>query len=244
MFSCYRPIADGAAMPGAPAALGPDDWNRLLSLSHGDKRRAFEQYAAYYLSTNGQRYWSDTHQLGVYLDGYHARLGPGSEVITEVYTLRRELPAFLAEVRRDFRAHDVDVVYGTVRLIERDDESVLAWAREPWACIIFNLHVEHTPDGIAHSADAFRRLIDLGIKHGGRYYLIAEHREDAQWVRNIRAEPRVRVRVGDRTFAATARVVPVESEPDLVRTVQGLSEKKYQWGDGLVVELELAERDR
>jgi hypothetical protein len=28
------------------------------------------------------------------------------------------------------------------------------------------------------------------------------------------------------------------SEPDLVRTVQQLSEAKYGWGDGLVVELE------
>ena len=56
-------------------------------------------------------------------------------------------------------------------LIERDDECFLAWAKEPYACIIFNLHIEHTPEGIAHSADAFRRLIDLGIKYGGRYYL-------------------------------------------------------------------------
>ena len=39
------------------------------------------------------------------------------------------------------------MIYGTVRLIERDDETVLAWAREPWACIIFNLHVDHTPAG-------------------------------------------------------------------------------------------------
>jgi len=26
-----------------------------------------------------------------------------------------------------------NVVYGAVRLIEKDDESFLAWAREPWA---------------------------------------------------------------------------------------------------------------
>ena len=51
-----------------------DDWNRLLYLSHADKGRAFDFYSRYYLSTNGQRYWSDTHQLSVYLDGYHATL--------------------------------------------------------------------------------------------------------------------------------------------------------------------------
>ena len=68
----------------------------------------------------------------------------------------------------------------------------------------------------------------------GRYYVIAEHGERAQWVRNLRAAPRVRVRVGARSFAATARVV---AEPDLGRAVQRRSEKKYGWGEGLVVEL-------
>ena len=29
----------------------------------------------------------------------------------------------------------------------------------------------HTTDGIDHAADAFRRLIDLAIERGGKYYL-------------------------------------------------------------------------
>jgi hypothetical protein len=56
-------------------------------------------------------------------------------------------------------------------LIERDDETLLAWAREPWACIIFNLHVTHTPEAIAGAADTFRGLIDLAIELNGSYYL-------------------------------------------------------------------------
>jgi len=30
--------------------------------------------------------------------------------------------------------------------------------------------VVHTPEGIRHSAAAFRRLIDIGIRHGGSYF--------------------------------------------------------------------------
>jgi deazaflavin-dependent oxidoreductase (nitroreductase family) len=41
----------------------------------------------------------------------------------------------------------------------------------------------------------------------GRYYLIAEHRERANWVRNLQARPQVTVRLGDRQFDATARIV-------------------------------------
>ena len=49
----------------------------------------------------------------------------------------------------------------------------------------------------------------------GRYYLIAEHGARAQWVRNIRAESRVRVRVGEARFAAVGRVVDAAAAADL-----------------------------
>jgi hypothetical protein len=67
--------------------------------------------------------------------------------------------------------------------------------------------------------------------------VVAEHRERAQWVQNLRALPRVTVRLGRRSFPATARVVDARAEPALARAVRWLSEKKYGWGDGLVVEL-------
>ena len=47
----------------------------------------------------------------------------------------------------------------------------MPWARQSYACTIFNLHTVHTPEGIAHSAEAFRRLIDMAVKRGGTYYL-------------------------------------------------------------------------
>jgi deazaflavin-dependent oxidoreductase (nitroreductase family) len=67
--------------------------------------------------------------------------------------------------------------------------------------------------------------------------VIAEHGEDAAWVRNLRAKSAVFVRVGDRRFAARARVVHVRAERELWRDVRARSEAKYGWGDGLVVEL-------
>ena len=51
------------------------------------------------------------------------------------------------------------------------------------------------------------------------------------------ADPAVRLRVGRRTFRARARVVDPRVARALVRAVRQLSEKKYGWGDGLVVEL-------
>ena len=70
-----------------------------------------------------------------------------------------------------------------------------------------------------------------------RYYVIAEHGARAQWVRNIRAESRVRVRVGEARVAAVGRVVDAGAEPDLHAAVEARSREKYGWGDGLIVEL-------
>jgi deazaflavin-dependent oxidoreductase (nitroreductase family) len=75
-------------------------------------------------------------------------------------------------------------------------------------------------------------------QHDGRYYLVAEHREQAQWVQNVLARPAVSVRVGDQTVDATARVVDALTEPQLHETIQELSRSKYGWGEGLAVELE------
>jgi len=178
VFSTYVPVDAATPIPPTQRSLAADDWQRLLHLAHTRKSEAFEAYARHYLATNGQLYHSDLHQLADYLDDYHPALDramgaahPGSEMITEIYVPRDALVDFLTDVREDFRRERVDLIYGTVRLIERDDESVLAWAREPWACTIFNLHVDHTPAAIARSGEHFRRLIDVATRRGGSYYL-------------------------------------------------------------------------
>jgi FAD/FMN-containing dehydrogenase len=178
VFSCYRPVADDVPIPEAQQELGEQDWAELLYYGHTDRGRAYDLYTRYYLATSGQIYWSDSHQRSAYLDGYHREIDrrtgarhAGSEMITEIYVPRTGLASFLDHVRDDFRRHRVELIYGTIRLIERDDESFLAWAREPWACIIFNLHVGHTEDGLRKASADFRRLIDRAIERGGSYYL-------------------------------------------------------------------------
>ncbi len=178
VFSCYRPIDDECAGDDPQRALNASDWQQLLTLAHTDKTSAFDHYAKHYLQTSGQRYCSDRHQLSLYLDDYHealdATLGTctrGSEVISELYVPRRRLHDFMLQARETLRARKADVIYGTVRLIERDDESLLAWAREDYACIIINLHVDHTQNGRAKAAADFQALFDDAIALGGSFFL-------------------------------------------------------------------------
>ncbi len=176
VFSCYEPVPDTTPIPGDQRALTAVDWQRLVLLAHTDKSAAFEHYARHYLASSGQIYWSDTLQLSVYVDDYHREVDRalghrGSEVITELYVPRPRLADFMSEAAADFRANRVDPVYGTVRLIRKDDETHLAWAREDYACVIFNLHVAHDDAGEAHAAAALRRLIDMAIRRNGSFYL-------------------------------------------------------------------------
>jgi len=192
VLSAYLPVDDDAPVTASPTELSAEQWQQLLALAHDDKGRAFELYAGHYLATHGQVYLSDLHQMGVYVDGYHERMGgpdrgqggvSASEMITEVYVPREQLTGFMRACREDFRAHQVEFIYGTIRVIEPDTETALPWAQGNRACVIFNLHVRHDPAGVAKAAADFRRIIDRALERGGSFFLTYHRWATAEQVR-------------------------------------------------------------
>jgi FAD/FMN-containing dehydrogenase len=178
VFSCYQPLPDDTPIPEQQRYLSEDDWARLYTLARANKRKAFETYAGYYRTTSGQVYWSDTHQMSGGIDYYHQVLerqrgmAPNStEMITEVYIRRDVLNDFLTVARQDFREYHVDLTYGTIRFIEKDEDTFLAWAGSEAVCVLCNLNVIHTPEGKQKAAEDFRRLIGRAVAFGGRYFL-------------------------------------------------------------------------
>ena len=75
------------------------------------------------------------------------------------------------------------------------------------------------------------------VEADGKYYILAEKFHEAHWVQNIAKNPRVQVRVGDRTFEATARALDPDRDAAAWKTAQDLEREKYGWGDGLPVEI-------
>jgi deazaflavin-dependent oxidoreductase (nitroreductase family) len=75
------------------------------------------------------------------------------------------------------------------------------------------------------------------VEHDGRYYLVSEMRERADWVRNILRRPAVTFRVGNRTWQGHARPIYPEQEPELAAAVSAKMDAKYEWSNGLIVEL-------
>ncbi len=83
------------------------------------------------------------------------------------------------------------------------------------------------------------------VEYGGHHYIVSERREESQWVKNLHSCAQVYFSVGTRTAQETvlarspahARVVDAAAEPALAKQVQALMETKYDWSNGLIVEL-------
>ncbi len=178
ILSTYTPTGEVLDIPEDQVGLSADDWTRLYVLAHTDKTRAYTEYREHYLQTDSQIYWSDDHQFSPYLpeagDLLARSLGWAtykSLMISELYVPRDRFEDFMHAARESLLNTRANVVYGTVRLIEAEDETILRWAKQDYACIIFNLLVEHSPEGIDRATTQFRQLIDCALHLDGSYYL-------------------------------------------------------------------------
>ncbi len=173
VFSCYKPVADDTPVSEERKQMAGSDWAALYRLARTDKGKAFQQYQQFYLGTSGQVYWSDAHQLSNVFEGYNEAVEskPETEMITEIYVRADSLIPLMVDVRRDFVKHHVDMTYGTIRFIEPDTESFIPWATERLVCIVCNLHIMHTPEGLEKAKNDFRRIIDRVIEYCGRFFL-------------------------------------------------------------------------
>jgi len=70
-----------------------------------------------------------------------------------------------------------------------------------------------------------------------RLYVFAESGEAAEWVKNIRRNPKVTVRIGEYQIDATARVLDRQADRKLWEQVAAIAVHKYGWGEGLPVEI-------
>jgi FAD/FMN-containing dehydrogenase len=150
----------------------------LLEIAHRDRGSAYRRYAKLELSKDRNVEWSDLHQLSTYPAGYHQeiekRLGAdyvGADLILEVYVPRDELISLFEEARRILLESEMPLIYGTVRFIEQDKDSFLAWAKKRYACVIFSPHTSGETQALKKTGDVCRQLIRAASKRGGSFYL-------------------------------------------------------------------------
>ena len=136
VFSCYEPVDPVTPLTPNPTRFNPEDWARLTFYSHTHKRLAFNAYSSRYTEDLRADLLGRLSASAAYVDNYHDALDQATgaelkatEMITEIYVERPRLAAFMEDAREVLRGREANVIYGTVRLIEQDDETFLAWAR-------------------------------------------------------------------------------------------------------------------
>ncbi len=180
IFCSYEPVDNSTAL-ASTAYIAGDKWVDMLELAHKNKTQAFSNYSKFFASTNGFVNWADVWQNSFYAANYHQivdqrLLAPAaSEVLSEFYVPIDQLPIFVAKARQYFKSFDINIIFSTVRFIQRDDESFLPWARQNYACVIFNLHTVHSQTSIKKTMDALSFLTDCAIAASGSFYLTYQH---------------------------------------------------------------------
>jgi FAD/FMN-containing dehydrogenase len=173
----YQPVLP--LTPSTPIAkASAEQWEELVLLAHTNKAAAWKTFSEGLLATTNAVEYNEFWQSSPYVDYYHTRVDErmgsktkSTELLTELYVPLDDVHAFMEDARALLLARKTNMVYSTIRFAAKDDESFLPWSRTLTACVIFNLHTEHTPAGIEKTKEACQALIDAAIKYGGRYYL-------------------------------------------------------------------------
>ena len=178
ILTTYEPVTLETPLGAESADIDSRMLTALLELAHKDRGSAYRRYAKLELAKDGNVEWSDLHQLATYPPEYHKdiekRLGAGSEgadVIVEVYVPRAQLIPFLEDARRLLLTAELPLIYGTIRFIEQDKDSFLAWAKKRYACVIFTPHTSGEAGALHKTGETCRQLMRAASKKGGSFYL-------------------------------------------------------------------------
>jgi deazaflavin-dependent oxidoreductase (nitroreductase family) len=103
----------------------------------------------------------------------------------------------------------------------REQRWLARWASEPYAYLTTTGRRTGRP----------HRIEIWFAAHDSRVYLLSGGRERSDWVRNLQANARVTVDLGDETHAGTARILQAGTTED--QRARELLVRKYRDGDNL-----------
>ena len=230
VFSCYQPVPPDTPLTAEPDAVQPGGLGALTFYSHTQQaprlrglfaRATWRRPARSTGPTRSSRPPTST----TITPTSTARLGatrPGTEMITEIYVAARR------GWRRSWRTRATTLRAAPGQRHLRHGPPDRERRRDVPGVGARALRVRHLqPARRPHAgrrssaaADAFRALIDLGIAHGGSYYL-TYHR----WARRDQVErcyPQMREFLALKRRVRSRRGVPEQLVPPLPRHVRGV----------------------
>ncbi len=189
IFATYEPVPLDTPIKGTELTTTTQGWSDLVALVHTNKPGAYKSYVDFYKGTDGFINWADIWQNSDYVVGYHRHIDQlsasknlATEVLSEFFVPLAKLEVFLSDARKYFLAHGQNIIFSTIRFIEQDDVTLLPWARQRYACVIFNFHTVHSEKGIEQTMSAWSHLIDRANELNGTFYLTYQHVADKKQI--------------------------------------------------------------
>lgn len=95
----------------------------------------------------------------------------GTDILHEYFVPHGRLASFLDAIRPVMQKSGANLMNITVRDIRRDDDTLLAYAREDVFSLVMYFHQKLTPEAEAAMVEVTRALTDCALAEGGAYYL-------------------------------------------------------------------------
>lgn len=93
-----------------------------------------------------------------------------TDILHEYFVPRGAYNAFIAEAREVLRGQPLPVLNASVRIVHREDVA-LTYAPEPAYSLVLYINQPTTEAGNAEMRKLTRALIDVTLRHGGRFFL-------------------------------------------------------------------------
>lgn len=94
-----------------------------------------------------------------------------TQVLQEFFVPVDEFVSYIDEVRDYLQYEDLNVLNITIRYVEKDDETVMNYAKEDMFALVVLIQHGRDKSSIQDAKDVIRKWTDITIKHQGTYYL-------------------------------------------------------------------------
>ena len=137
------------------------DWGKNLLWST-QKRLSIQQTGKYETRNNVMRTSTDFME---YEDPYR------TEILQEYFVPVDEFAPYIDDLRNVLTKDDLNVLNITVRYVEKNQQSVMSYAKEDMFALVWLINQPKSAEGIAKTQKVLRKLINVTLKYRGSYYL-------------------------------------------------------------------------
>lgn len=94
-----------------------------------------------------------------------------TQVLQEFFVPVDEFVPYIDDVREYLKYEDLNVLNITIRYVEKDDETVMNYAKEDMFAFVVLIQHGRDQGSIQHAIDVVQKWTDITLQHNGSYYL-------------------------------------------------------------------------